>query len=85
MGVLWWLVLGVLVGLAARWLVPGQSAAGVPGDVLAGILGALAGGWLFRLLGHADVSGFNLPSIVCAGIGAVVLLYIVRARGGRSA
>jgi len=55
-------------------------------DIIVGVLGALIGGGIDGLFGHTGIGGLNLPSMVCALIGAVVLLWILRAtRGGRSA
>lgn len=47
------------------------------------IVGAFIGGWVFNFFGHAGVTGINLGSIVVAFIGAVILLYIIRAFSGR--
>ena len=85
MGILSWIVFGLIVGLVARWVVPGAAPGGCIADVVVGVIGALIGGWLYRLFGHAGVTGFNLPSLVCAFIGAVVLLWILRAISGRTA
>lgn len=85
MSTLAWIVIGLILGLVARWLVPGEGPGGVLGDVVIGIAGALLGGWVYRLFAHTVASGFNLPSIVCAGIGAVVLLFVIRALRGRTA
>lgn len=64
---------------------PGEGFGGVIGDIIIGIIGAFLGGWIYGLFGHAGITGFNLPSIICAIIGAVVLLFIVRAISGRRA
>jgi uncharacterized membrane protein YeaQ/YmgE (transglycosylase-associated protein family) len=84
-GILSWIVFGLIVGLVARWVVPGAAPGGCIADVIVGVVGALIGGWLYRLFGHAGVTGFNLPSLVCAFIGAVVLLWLLRAISGRTA
>ncbi|MBV8246028.1 MAG: GlsB/YeaQ/YmgE family stress response membrane protein, partial [Candidatus Eremiobacteraeota bacterium] len=55
----------------------------VLGDIIVGIIGAFIGGWVYGLFGHSGVTGFNIPSIICAIIGAVILLFIIRAIGGR--
>jgi uncharacterized membrane protein YeaQ/YmgE (transglycosylase-associated protein family) len=78
MGILAWVLFGLIIGLVARWIVPGEAPGGVLADVIVGILGAVIGGWIYGLFGHAGVSGFNLPSMVCALIGAVVLLWLLR-------
>jgi len=84
-GVAFWIVLGLLVGLVARWIIPGDRPGGVLTDVFVGIVGAAIGAWLYGPFRHVDVSGFSLPSLVCAFIGAVVLLYLLRVfRRGRS-
>ena len=79
MGILLW----IIVGFVARWIVPGEGPGGILGDLIVGIVGALLGGWIFSLFGHAGITGFNLGSFVCAVIGAVVLLWIMRALSGR--
>jgi len=81
--ILFWLIFGFLVGLIAKWIVPGEGPGGVLGDIIVGIIGAFIGGWVYGLFGHSGVTGFNIPSIICAIIGAVILLFIIRAIGGR--
>jgi uncharacterized membrane protein YeaQ/YmgE (transglycosylase-associated protein family) len=82
-GILLWIIFGIIVGAVARWIVPGEGPGGIFGDLIVGIIGAFLGGWIFSLFGHAGVTGFNLGSFVCAIIGAVVLLWILRAFVGR--
>jgi uncharacterized membrane protein YeaQ/YmgE (transglycosylase-associated protein family) len=76
-----WILFGLVVGLIARWLVPGAVGGGLLTDILVGILGALIGGWLYRQFGHGSLT--PLWSFLYALIGAVVLLLIVRALTGR--
>lgn len=83
MGILLWIIFGIIVGAVARWIVPGQGPGGIIGDLIVGIIGAFLGGWIFSLFGHLGVTGFNLGSFVCAVIGAIVLLWILRAFSGR--
>lgn len=83
MGILLWIVFGIIVGAVARWIVPGEGPGGVIGDLIVGIVGALLGGWIWSLFGHAGVTGFNVGSFITAIVGAVVLLFIVRAVSGR--
>ena len=85
MGFLAWIVFGLIVGLVARWIVPGEAPGGIIGDIIVGVIGAFLGGWIYGRFGHVGVTGPNLPSMVCALIGAVVLLWILRAVRGRSA
>jgi uncharacterized membrane protein YeaQ/YmgE (transglycosylase-associated protein family) len=85
LGILAWIVFGLIVGIVARWLVPGEAPGGVIGDIIVGVIGAFIGGWIYGWLGHTGVTGFNLPSMVCALIGAIVLLWLLRLVRGRSA
>jgi uncharacterized membrane protein YeaQ/YmgE (transglycosylase-associated protein family) len=85
MGILAWIVFGLIVGLVARWIVPGAAPGGIIADIIVGIIGAFLGGWLYAIFGHVGVTGFNLASMVCALIGAVVLLWLIRAIRGRPA
>ena len=82
MGILAWLV----VGLIAGWLA-GQvmgSGFGLVGDIIIGIIGAVVGGYLAAtFLNMPDaVNGINVPSIVVAFVGAVILLFVLRMLGG---
>jgi uncharacterized membrane protein YeaQ/YmgE (transglycosylase-associated protein family) len=77
MGILTWIVLGLIAGFLARWIMPGRAAGGIVVTILLGIGGALVGGFLgTQLLGVGDVSGFDLRSIALAVGGAVVILLI---------
>jgi uncharacterized membrane protein YeaQ/YmgE (transglycosylase-associated protein family) len=64
---------------------PRRGPRGILGDLVVGIIGAFIGGWLFNTFGHAGVSGINLWSILVAFVGAVILLFILRAFSGRRA
>lgn len=77
MSLLTWIVVGLIAGLLADMVVPGKQNWLI--DMLVGMAGAVVGGWLFSAFGGAPATGFNLWSILVAFIGAVVLLYIVKA------
>lgn len=85
MGILSWILFGLIVGIIAKFLIPGDGPGGILGDIIIGILGAFIGGWIYSLFGHSVPVGFTLPSIVCAVIGAIVLLAVIRAVTGRRA
>jgi uncharacterized membrane protein YeaQ/YmgE (transglycosylase-associated protein family) len=85
MGILLWIIFGIIVGFVARWIVPGEGPGGIIGDLIVGIVGSLLGGWIYSFFGHTGVTGFNLGSFICAVIGAVVLLWIIRLIRGRGA
>ncbi|MBU1747389.1 MAG: GlsB/YeaQ/YmgE family stress response membrane protein [Chloroflexi bacterium] len=79
MGLLAWLVVGLIAGFLAGLFVKG-SGFGLIGDIIVGVVGALVGGWLAAtFLNMPDaITGFNLTTIVVAFVGAVILLLIVR-------
>ena len=86
-----WLVLGAIAGYIARLLLPGDQGLGVMGTIVLGIVGALAAGFITWIVtgqpqgaaGGGDV--INIPSIVLAVIGAVIVVFVVnfltRSRG----
>ena len=75
MGVLGWIVLGLIAGFIASKLVNNRGE-GLPFDILLGIVGAVIGGWLFNAAGATGVTGFNVWSLLVAVVGAVVLLVV---------
>jgi uncharacterized membrane protein YeaQ/YmgE (transglycosylase-associated protein family) len=84
MGILSWIVLGLVAGAIAKLLMPGRDPGGWIITMLLGIAGAVIGGWIgARIWGSAGVSGFNLPSLGLAVLGAIVLLLIYRLIVGR--
>ena len=85
MWILWLILFGLIVGIVARWIVPGAAPGGVGADIVVGIIGSLIGGWLYQRFGHPGITGFNLGSFVCALIGAIVLLWVLRAVRSRPA
>jgi uncharacterized membrane protein YeaQ/YmgE (transglycosylase-associated protein family) len=85
MGFITWIILGLIAGVVAKYMVPGEGPGGIIGDIIVGIIGAFVGGFVYGMFGHAGVTGFNLGSILCAIVGAVILLAIVRAVTGRRA
>lgn len=78
MGILTWLILGLVAGLIAGYLMKGGGY-GLLGDIILGILGAILGGFLSSMLLGVDVTGFNLTSVVIAVVGACILIGISRA------
>ncbi len=84
MGILAWIIVGLIAGWLAGLVMKGGGY-GVIGDIILGIVGALIGGFLASAIFGVPnaVNGFNLTSILVAFIGAVVLVAIVRAVSGR--
>ena len=78
MGILTWLVLGLIAGFIASKLV-NKTGEGLVLDIILGIVGAIVGGWLFtHFFNAAGVTGFNLYSMFVAVVGAVVVLLLYR-------
>jgi uncharacterized membrane protein YeaQ/YmgE (transglycosylase-associated protein family) len=73
MSIIGWIILGLIAGFIASKIVNRQGE-GFILDIVLGIVGAIVGGWLFGLVGHVGVTGFNLYSMFVAIIGAVVVL-----------
>jgi uncharacterized membrane protein YeaQ/YmgE (transglycosylase-associated protein family) len=85
MGIIAWIVLGLLVGLIARAIMPGDDSIGLIATLAIGILGALVGGFVAELLGFEGLgSFFELRTWIIAVAGALLLLALVRVvAGGR--
>ncbi len=85
MGILSWIVLGLVVGILAKWIMPGPDPGGLIITLLLGIAGAFVGGYVGSFVGLGSVSGFNLGSVAIATGGAVLLLWVhrqIRSRSG---
>ena len=78
MGILSWIIFGLIAGVAAKLIMPGRDPGGFIITILLGIGGALVGGFIARLLGFGDLQGFDLRSFVIAVIGALILLFVYR-------
>ena len=87
MGIIGWIVLGLLAGIVAKRLMPGGEGFGVILTTLLGIAGALLGGFVATLFGFGDPIDefFDLSTWAAAIVGAVAILWIasmVLGRGG---
>ena len=78
MGIITWLVLGLVVGVLAKFIMPGKDPGGFFITIVIGIAGAFLGGFVGSLAGLGDVDGFNLVSIGLATVGALILLFVYR-------
>lgn len=80
MGILAWLVLGLIAGALAKLIYPGHQGGGIIATIGLGILGALLGGWLGQALlgtgGAAATGALSIPSIIFAVLGAIILIFI---------
>jgi uncharacterized membrane protein YeaQ/YmgE (transglycosylase-associated protein family) len=84
MGILSWIIVGLIAGWLAGLVVRGGGY-GVLGDIILGIIGALVGGFVASALFNVPnpVSGINVTTIIVSFIGAVVVIWLIRALGGR--
>ena len=78
MGILSWIVFGLIAGFIARLIMPGKDPGGFIMTMVIGIVGAFIGGYIGTFLGFGGISGFNLGSMATAVAGAVILLGLVR-------
>jgi uncharacterized membrane protein YeaQ/YmgE (transglycosylase-associated protein family) len=84
MGLLAWIVVGMIAGYVANLLMGGRT--GFIGTILLGIIGAVVGGFLAGTVFHvADVTGLNGESILVAIFGSIVVIFLARAFTGRRA
>jgi len=83
MGILALIVVGLIAGLLAKLLMPGDDPGGLIITALIGIAGAFVGGFVVDFLGGAGVTGINIWSILVATLGAIMLLAIYRLFAGR--
>lgn len=74
MGIITWVVFGLIAGLIAKFLMPGNDPGGFFVTILIGIVGAVVGGFIATSLGYGGVDGFNFGSLVVAVLGAILLL-----------
>ena len=77
-----WVVVGLLAGGLARWIVK-DDRSGCIYTMVVGVLGAIIGGWLMATIDQDGVNEFSLRSVVVAAIGAVLLLLVLQAIAGR--
>ncbi|MEO8192124.1 MAG: GlsB/YeaQ/YmgE family stress response membrane protein [Acidobacteriota bacterium] len=81
MGILGWIIFGLVIGALAKFIMPGRDGGGIIVTTLLGMVGALLGGFLGRALGlyrEGEPAGF-----IGALVGALVVLFIYRAMMGR--
>jgi uncharacterized membrane protein YeaQ/YmgE (transglycosylase-associated protein family) len=78
MGIISWIILGLVVGIIAKFLMPGKDPGGIIITILLGVAGAIGGGYVSSAIGFGRVTGFDLRSLIIAVCGSLVLLIIYR-------
>jgi uncharacterized membrane protein YeaQ/YmgE (transglycosylase-associated protein family) len=81
MNLLGWIVVGLIAGGLARWVVR-DDRTGCIYTMIVGVLGALLGGWLMSLVDEEGIGDFSIRTIGVAALGAVILLIVLQAVGG---
>ncbi|MDP8953204.1 MAG: GlsB/YeaQ/YmgE family stress response membrane protein [Actinomycetota bacterium] len=76
MGLISWIVVGLIAGLLAKWIMPGEGPGGLLIALILGMAGASIGGFVVSLLGGTGATGFNVWSILVATFGAIILLFL---------
>ncbi|AFZ35763.1 hypothetical protein Sta7437_2215 [Stanieria cyanosphaera PCC 7437] len=82
MGIIAWIVLGLIAGALAKLIYPGHQGGGIFATIGLGILGALVGGYLGQVLlgssgaAAASAGALTIPSIIFAVLGAMILIFI---------
>ena len=78
MGIFSWIIMGLIVGVLAKFIMPGKDPGGIIVTILLGIAGAFVGGYIGSFLGMGAVTGFNIGSLLLSIGGAVLLLILYR-------
>lgn len=78
MGILAWIVFGLIAGALAKWIMPGEDPGGCVLTMVIGIAGALIGGFIGTRLGFGGINGFDFRSMLIAVLGSILLLWIYR-------
>lgn len=83
MEIIAWIIFGAIVGWIASIIMRTNEQQGMVGNIIVGIIGAFIGGFIMNAFG-AEVSGFNLASLLVAILGAMILIFIMKlfSRGG---
>lgn len=76
MGIISWIILGLIAGAIAKWLMPGKDGSGIIMTMILGIVGAFVGGFLGSLAGFGTPNGLNIGSIITAIVGALIVLFV---------
>lgn len=83
MGIILFLVFGLVVGLVARAIVPGIQKMGMGMTALLGVAGSFIGGFVVSLVNHSRVDDFNTAGAIGSVLGAILLLVVAGSTSGR--
>lgn len=83
MGILAWIILGLIAGAIAKLILPGKQPGGIIVTIIIGIVGGLLGGFIGSVIFGRGVNEFDLGSILLAIGGAIIVLLVYGAIVGR--
>lgn len=78
MGIITWIVFGLVAGALAKFIIPGRDPGGLLVTILLGIMGSVLGGWVGTQLGFGRIDSFDLRGLLLAVVGALILLIAFR-------
>ena len=82
MGIIAWIVFGLIAGWIASKIMHGEGS-GLMMNLVLGVVGAFVGGLLMSIIGGVGVTGFNLWSMLVAVLGAIIVLWLYNALSSR--
>ena len=87
MGIIGWIVMGLIAGAVAKLILPGRQGGGWIATLILGVVGAFVGGFIGNFVFGLDISGFNFQTFLTALVGSliVLLIYGFVTRGSRRA
>ena len=78
MGSLSWIILGLIAGALAKFIMPGKDPGGLLLTIIIGVVGAIIGGFLGGFIGLGRVESFDFGGLIIATLGAIILLVVYR-------
>ena len=78
MGILSWMIMGLIAGIIAKLIMPGKDPGGFIITICIGVAGGFLGGFIGSLLRLGTLTGFNFRSFLMALVGSIILLIIYR-------
>ena len=79
MGIIAWIIFGLIAGIIAKLIMPGRDGGGFFLTCILGIVGAVVGGWLATMFDNGGyISGFNLHTFLLAVVGGILVLGVCR-------
>lgn len=83
MGIISFLIFGLIAGIVARLILPGKQPGGWVITLILGVVGAFLGGWIGSLIFHVNYATWSIPNFILSVVGAIILLVIYGAITGR--